>query len=542
MPWQKKIKDRSSSTSGAEALGQKARGIQKKIYFGLGFLVLSFCALLLKDVFVYRQTPEREFRDISVKIQGEVTQPGSYRMNAGSTVYELLMVAGVKTSGSVEQQDLYRPLKDGELIQVAQNIAGKSVKVSTAPVRKCQIVALKGGEPTIRRNNISLSGVGVGTELLQYDEIITGKGQQIELEFDDLSLFKLEENSKLVLTYLSVNQNNLETKTWVEIKNGLLFADVNYTGEKTNFLFNTPHAEVTVKGTVLSIGVSGTTQVNVYRGRVYVKPIKASSGLDIRSNQMTMVDAKSTTITAAELKEEPPSESRFAGLKRSKKQAKSVSFIYICIPSPYVFIQINKSTSRINIIRIPNETIVSDFVEGFDHLDKALLYGGAQFLVSLIEQILQVPIQFYLIHRREDVIKSIDLIEGLTIDVDPEISPILDLKPGVQVLDGLMTARFGSPSVIGGTTASWKRQQKVIQAFLDKMISGSAVMTGSLVTNILKDVETNFNTETCTELVNVLRKGNWGRDTQTVPGFSVLKGGRTSWKASVKDIEAILNK
>ncbi len=512
----------------------------EKFFFVLLSGVFSYCLYLyLHDRVFPPLTPEQESRKIIVQVEGEIYKPGRYPLKAGSTYFELFQIVEVKNTADLSKINLHEPLNDGDLIQVAQLVGGQKVATKTSTKRSCTIVAIKGKVDLGRQGQ--KTKVEAGSELIERDEIMTEADGQAELELNDLSVIKLGKKSNMSITYLKYNDISLEEKTFFYFGVGYFFGDVNYVGEKSQFLFETPHATLTIKGTEFSVAVNAqATRVHVYRGNVYVKPLNATTGINVLKDQMTTIKTGDVQILAEALQEQIKPAQQFGGLKRPKQEVKAMNFLLIGIPFPIIFVQLSKTSKRLIFIRIPNETVVSDLVQGFDHIELSIVYGGPQFMVSIVEQLIKVPIQFYIVQRRDDVVKTIDLLKGVTLDIESEMAEFLKIHSGKQKLEGKEVVRFCSPTAPGGAKKSWERQIQVIEAILQQLSDQSVNLGTAVIKNMLEGVESNFSAEILLDLLKLMKEENWRRNTSTLPGFNVTKGGKPSWQVDPKQVESMM--
>ena len=105
--------------------------------------------------------------------------------------------------------------------------------------------------------------------------------------------------------------------------------------------------------------------------------------------------------------------------------------------------------------------------------------GGAALAMETVEQLLDVPIHFYVLVDFEAFVRLIDEIQGIKVVVPEEIviDPLGDnnsktLQPGIQTLPGdLALAYARSRDTIGSDFDRAERQQQVIMGVLDRVTS-----------------------------------------------------------------------
>lgn len=196
-------------------------------------------------------------------------------------------------------------------------------------------------------------------------------------------------------------------------------------------------------------------------------------------------------------------------------------------------------SKKARLISIPRDTRVK--IKGnFNKINAAFVYGGIDLAKSTVEDFMGVEIDRTMIVDFQSLVKLVDLLGGVKIDVPSRMyRPVddIDLEPGLQLLDGnnaLAYSRYRGTA--GGDIDRAARQQEVIQALLKEIISVKGV---SMIPSLYKTMEENMVTDiplreimTLGKLApNILKNG---LDTMVVPGYNIMVGGVSYWQVDEK--------
>ena len=168
-------------------------------------------------------------------------------------------------------------------------------------------------------------------------------------------------------------------------------------------------------------------------------------------------------------------------------------------------------------------------------INRAHALGGPELLQSTIEDLLHVPIDGWAEVDFEGFEKMIDLMGGVTIDVEKRMyypAEGINLQPGVQKLDGsdaLAYVRYRSDGL--GDIGRVERQQKFVKAVSDQVFSVRGIVTSpALLTEGLKYTDTNL---THRDILALAGQYAGSEDitinTYTLPGKPQMIGGGSYW-------------
>jgi LCP family protein required for cell wall assembly len=161
---------------------------------------------------------------------------------------------------------------------------------------------------------------------------------------------------------------------------------------------------------------------------------------------------------------------------------------------------VNPKTKTTKLISIPRDTrtmLINKNNPGNDRIDKinaAYAYGGIEESISTVENLLNVPVDYYIKVNMEGFKEIVDAVGG--IDVNNKYAFELDgvtLQTGPQHLNGLQALEYArmrhqDPR---GDFGRQERQREVISKVINK---GKSFQTLTNYNNILKALENNIQT------------------------------------------------
>lgn len=184
--------------------------------------------------------------------------------------------------------------------------------------------------------------------------------------------------------------------------------------------------------------------------------------------------------------------------------------------------------NRISGLSVPRDTRALIPGVGVTKINAAYAFGGPTLTVRTVEDLLGVPVHYYVKMGPESFSKFIDAIGGVEIDVEKDMKYTdtwaglyINLKQGRQLLTGQQAMgyiRFRHDAL--GDIARVGRQQKVLLALFTKLKSPSTVLSApSLLRAFTENTQTNLSmTELITLGVFTSRLGSRDLAFQTLPG------------------------
>lgn len=163
---------------------------------------------------------------------------------------------------------------------------------------------------------------------------------------------------------------------------------------------------------------------------------------------------------------------------------------------------LNKKEKSVKLLSIPRDSYV--YIPDKDKYDKithAHAYGGPKYTIDTVQELLDIPIDYYVKVNFYAFIDVVNALDGIDVDVPYAISEkdsedhhnAINLKPGFQTLNGeqalaLARTRHKDSDVMRGM-----RQQQIIKAIFKKALSlGSITKHADMIEAVGDNMQTNM--------------------------------------------------
>jgi LCP family protein required for cell wall assembly len=140
-------------------------------------------------------------------------------------------------------------------------------------------------------------------------------------------------------------------------------------------------------------------------------------------------------------------------------------------------------TREVSLVSVPRDTRVRIKGLGWDKINHAFAAGGAALTQQTTENFLGIPIDYYAKVDLQSFGRVVDAMGGVTIDVEERMQYedtwdnfVIDLKPGLQRLDGRTALQYVRYRDEEGDIGRIRRQQKFIKAVLAEMNTLAGIM------------------------------------------------------------------
>lgn len=479
---------------------------------------------------------------VSVIVTGNVKNPGPHRIPWGSSLFDVYMAAGMVPTSDVGKEALDRPVKDGEKIHVGKLDARVDIEKSERS-NACVLDFQRGPIEVTDKQGIR-KNVAMGALLNEGDQIQCFAAGQAKLLWKDGSQIVLLENTRSRLDKILQPENGKKRNVFhVEI--GKVYAKIQPLTGIEEFAFTTPHLRVTIRGTEFFFDVTpDETVFRLHDGFAFVQSNKGGDGVNLIAGQKIIAGGNETALRPED----------FAGredldpvqiLEEEKimydKTNRPFSMLLCGKPNTYIYFRMDAANQEMLSFHIPPNTWVGDMVVGFDEFEKAFLYGGGKFALSLAERLLHQKIEDYLVFGINDVQRSIDLVEGLQMDLDAKMAASLKLPAGPARLNGYQASRFMAPGPDFQSMA--ERQKQVLTSMYDALRKKSIMLSTSIVARAIGSSETSMSPGEAMQVYSTFNavKG-WNYRALTMPGTGFEREGKTLIRPLPNEIGALLVK
>jgi len=212
-----------------------------------------------------------------------------------------------------------------------------------------------------------------------------------------------------------------------------------------------------------------------------------------------------------------------------------------------MLVSIDPQTKDVAVISLPRDTrviIAGREDRGYDKLGHAHAYGrrpgdGTNMLIGTVSKLLDIPIHYYVRVNSLGAERIIDLLGGVEIYVekdmyyhDPYQSLTIDLKAGLQVLNGHDSVGYLKYRSDGGDILRIERQQKFLKALRDRLFrAGIITRIPALLTQLAENVDTNM---TAVEMIQYAKLATQmdmpNLRTEMLPGTDIWVNGVSYWE------------
>lgn len=209
---------------------------------------------------------------------------------------------------------------------------------------------------------------------------------------------------------------------------------------------------------------------------------------------------------------------------------------------------VDPKLDKASLLSVPRDTRVRITGHGFDKINAAFAYGGEPLAEKTVENFLGIDIDHYVIINVKSFVKIIDAIGGLDIDVekrmyyedpwDDDGGLIIDLYPGMQHMDGKTAVTYVRYRDEEGDIGRIHRQQKFMEACMDKIVSPEIVTKiPAVVREVIEAIDTDMTFRQLLEIAGALKAAQQnGLQTEMVPGYPLYIDGISYWIPDVEEL------
>ncbi|MFC0559261.1 LCP family glycopolymer transferase [Halalkalibacter alkalisediminis] len=158
----------------------------------------------------------------------------------------------------------------------------------------------------------------------------------------------------------------------------------------------------------------------------------------------------------------------------------------------------NKEAGSIILTSIPRDSRVELVGRGtMDKINHAHAFGGLDMAIDTVENLLDIPIDYYALVKFEGLVGVVDALGGIEVDVpfdfdfvEKSTNSDFQFKEGVQHLSGaeaLAFARMRKHPQANGDIGRGQRQQQVIEGIIKKAASFSSISNFDSVMDAVGD-------------------------------------------------------
>ena len=162
----------------------------------------------------------------------------------------------------------------------------------------------------------------------------------------------------------------------------------------------------------------------------------------------------------------------------------------------------NVKEKSVKMLSIPRDSYVYiPEKEKKDKITHAHVYGGTEGTIETVEELFDIPVDYYFKLNFNAFIDVVDALGGITVDVpitfteqdSKDTADAIHLEKGLQELDGEEALALARTRKIDSDIERGKRQQLVLRAIIDKAVSiGSITKYGDVMESMGDNMTTNL--------------------------------------------------
>lgn len=190
-------------------------------------------------------------------------------------------------------------------------------------------------------------------------------------------------------------------------------------------------------------------------------------------------------------------------------------------------VTIDTDTKQVAMLSVPRDTRVKIPGHGWDKINHAYAEGGYKLSQKAVEDLLGISLDYYMTINFAGFYKIVDALGGVDIDVDermyyedPYDNLVIDIKPGVQHMDGKKAIQYVRFRDSAGDIGRIARQQKFIKAMMKEAADPTNILKlPRVIKEVYGVVKTNMSTSEMLNLAKMISDAQkQGLKTDMVPG------------------------
>lgn len=214
---------------------------------------------------------------------------------------------------------------------------------------------------------------------------------------------------------------------------------------------------------------------------------------------------------------------------------------------------LNNADKSIKLVSIPRDTYtyIPDGGEE-DKITHAYAYNGPSSTIESVEELLDVPVDYYLRMNFDAFIDTIDALGGIKVEVPYDITEqdendsqgAVELKEGIQFLNGSEALALARTRHYDNDIERGKRQQMILESIMNRALSvGSITKYGDVFEAVGDNMKTDMSFKDISSLFEYAKNGKPDVETITLDGYDDMSTGIYYWKLkeeSLMEIQDIL--
>ncbi|WP_085506189.1 LCP family protein [Thalassobacillus devorans] len=200
----------------------------------------------------------------------------------------------------------------------------------------------------------------------------------------------------------------------------------------------------------------------------------------------------------------------------------------------------NKDEKSVNLLSIPRDSLVYIPKVGYeDKINHAHAYGGPTATIETVENLLDIPVDYYIKVNFHAFVDVVDALNGVTVDVPYEFKEsnsmdkrdAIHLYAGTQKVNGEEALALARTRKLDNDIERGKRQQEIMSAVIKKATSVNSLLNyDEVLTAVGDNMTTNMTFSDMKTFISYGSKGtNLDINTHTLQGYDHQPGSTYYW-------------
>ena len=210
---------------------------------------------------------------------------------------------------------------------------------------------------------------------------------------------------------------------------------------------------------------------------------------------------------------------------------------------------LNNEDKSVKLVSIPRDSYVYiPEIGAYDKITHAYGYGGTHSTVETVEELLDVPVDYYVKMNFNAFVEVIDALGGITVDVpyalqeknENDVHNAIQLEPGVQEVNGSEALALARTRHYDNDIERGKRQQMILEAILDELLSaGSVFKYGDVIDAVGSNMKTDLTFKDMQAFLEYAKGGNLDIENLTLDGYDDMSTGTYYWQLNQESLTEI---
>ncbi|HWR39034.1 MAG TPA: LCP family protein [Patescibacteria group bacterium] len=206
-----------------------------------------------------------------------------------------------------------------------------------------------------------------------------------------------------------------------------------------------------------------------------------------------------------------------------------------------ILVTVDTATKKVSLLSIPRDTRVRIPGRNWDKINHAFAFGRQQLAQKAVEDLLGIPIDYYVVVNIDGFNRIIDAIGGVDIDVEKRMyyndpyddngGLFINLQPGQQHLDGRTAIQYVRYRDEEGDIGRIERQQKFLRAVLQQVSSPNVLpQIPAIIRELAAAITTDMSGADMLNLAKLLADASrQGLDTASIAGAPRMMADISYW-------------